>query len=72
MLNRGALFEGDIVFQNMSEAELKLLAYALGLDHHFTMKFGYGKPLGYGNVKISLLYVEGYGSTLWPESKNQR
>lgn len=57
-----SILEGEIIFQNLREEEGKLLAYALGIGHQFTMKLGYGKPLGYGKVKIDLVSVESINS----------
>lgn len=58
MLEAGSVLEGEIIFQNLKETEGQLLAYALDLGDFFTMKLGYGKPLGYGKVKIELENVE--------------
>lgn len=60
--------EGDIIFQNLSEEECMLLAYSLGIGRQFTLKLGYGKPLGYGKVKIDLAGVESISSR-YPEEK---
>lgn len=62
MLEPKSVLTGEIIFQNLREEEGKLLAYALDIDHYFTMKLGYGKPLGYGNVRIDLEEVENMGS----------
>lgn len=66
MLESGSVLEGEIVFQNIRETEGQLLAYALDIGNHFTMKLGYGKPLGYGKVKIELADVESMGSRYLP------
>lgn len=66
MLEPGSVLEGEIVFQNIRETEGQLLAYALDIGNHFTMKLGYGKPLGYGKVKIELVGVESMGSPYLP------
>nr|WP_302141132.1 RAMP superfamily CRISPR-associated protein [uncultured Schaedlerella sp.] len=58
MLEVGSVLEGEIIFQNLKETEGRLLAYALDIGNFFTMKLGYGKPLGYGKVKIELEGVE--------------
>lgn len=58
MLEPGSVLEGEIIFQNLKETEGQLLAYALDIGNYFTMKLGYGKPLGYGKVKIELESVE--------------
>lgn len=58
MVSPGSVFSGEVLFQNLTEEEARLLAYSLGIGHHFTMKIGYGKPLGYGKIKVDLLDVE--------------
>lgn len=61
MLNVGNVLSGEILFQNLREEEGRLLAYALNLAGSFTMKLGYGKPLGYGKVRMELTGVEDFG-----------
>lgn len=61
MIKPGSIMEGEILFQNLREEEGRLLMYALDIGHSFTMKLGYGKPLGYGKVKIKLSDVESIG-----------
>lgn len=62
MIVRGSIMEGELIFQNLRREEGKLLAYALDINNDFTMKLGYGKPLGYGRVKICLEKVVSAGS----------
>ena len=57
-LGKGSELEGEIIFQNLKKEELELLAYSLNLGNHFQIKFGYGKPLGFGKTKIELVEVE--------------
>lgn len=59
-VNKNATFNGEIVFQNLTEDELGLLAYSLGLTGDFTPKLGYAKSLGHGVVAINLKTVEDY------------
>ncbi len=58
MVDSESVFEGELVFQNLKKEEGKLLSYALDIGHHFTMKLGYGKPLGYGKIKVDLIGAE--------------
>ncbi len=58
MIAPGSVLEGEVIFQNLRKEEGKVLFYALGIGHHFTMKLGYGKPLGYGETKVILKEVE--------------
>lgn len=58
MIKPDSVLTGEILFENLRQEEGRLLAYALDLGHHFAMKLGYGKPLGYGKVKIDLEGVE--------------
>lgn len=58
MIRQGSVMEGELIFQNLRKEEGMLLAYALDINNYFTMKLGYGKPLGYGKVKISLEEVK--------------
>ncbi|MCI9368955.1 MAG: hypothetical protein HFH65_01280 [Lachnospiraceae bacterium] len=58
MIESGSVLRGEIIFQNLREEEGKLLAYALGIGQTFTIRLGYGKPLGYGKIKVELESVE--------------
>lgn len=62
MIAPESVLKGEIVFQNLRQEEGKLLAYALDIGHSFCMKLGYGKPLGYGKVKIDLESAESMGA----------
>lgn len=62
MIAPGSVLEGEITFQNLRKEEGQLLAYALDLGHFFCMKLGYGKPLGYGKVRIDLESAESMGA----------
>lgn len=61
MIAPGSVLKGEIMFQNLRQEEGRLLAYALDIGHFFCMKLGYGKPLGYGKVKIDLESSESMG-----------
>lgn len=58
MVDQDTSFTGEVVFQNITESELKILAYALNIGKHFNMKLGYGKPFGFGLVGVELIDVE--------------
>lgn len=59
-LNPNAVFEGDISFHNLKEAELGALLSAL--THHNTpgcyYQLGQGKPYGFGKVSVTATLVE--------------
>ena len=63
MIKPGSILEGEIIFQNLSEEEGKLLAYALNIGNHFNMKLGYGKPYGHGKVEVSILDTMNMGTS---------
>ncbi|MFZ5590883.1 MAG: RAMP superfamily CRISPR-associated protein, partial [Bacillota bacterium] len=54
----GSVFQGQVVFCNLTREELSLLAFSLGLDGSFCLKIGYGKPAYLGSVQVKLLAVE--------------
>ncbi len=62
MIKPGSVLKGEIVFQDLRQEEGRLLAYALNIGNFFCMKLGYGKPLGYGKVKIELESAESINS----------
>ncbi|SDL41941.1 CRISPR type III-A/MTUBE-associated RAMP protein Csm5 [Clostridium cochlearium] len=45
-------FIGDIVYRNLSEEQLELLCFSLGLNGDIQPKIGYGKDFLYGSIKI--------------------
>lgn len=49
----GAIFEGSIRFENLSEEELGALLFVLNLPEGYCHKIGMGKPLGLGSIKIT-------------------
>lgn len=54
VVKKGSVFKGSIYFENLSEGELQLMAFSLGLDNSFSPKIGYAKPAFYGSVQITL------------------
>lgn len=59
----GSVLKTRLHFENLSEAELGLLATALGLhpDYRFLPKIGAGKPVGLGSIEaaIDAIYLRG-------------
>ncbi|NLO82722.1 MAG: hypothetical protein GX094_06660 [Clostridiales bacterium] len=49
----GARFKGEITFRGLTDAQLELLCFALGLSGDINPKIGYGKNYFYGSVTIS-------------------
>ena len=56
--NVGSKFYFRVEFENLTEAELKLLLFALALEDGWYHKLGYGKALGLGSVKINVLSLQ--------------
>lgn len=54
----GSKFYFKVDFENLTEEELKMLLFALALEHDWYHKLGYGKPLGLGSVKIRVLSLQ--------------
>ncbi len=48
-----AQFSGSIEFENFTLAELELLVRALHPSSQFIHQLGYGKPFGYGQMRVS-------------------
>lgn len=60
VIRRGQLLVGDLTFINLTEAQLGLLFFALGLDGSFCLKMGAAKPVCLGSVRVlpALLSLE--------------
>ena len=56
MVSVGKKFTGEIIFQDLSQKELAILALSLSLadEDNFKYKIGYGKPAYYGSIKITI------------------
>lgn len=50
---KDAVFNGDIIYKDLDEEELSLLAFSLGITGDIQHKIGYGKPAYYGSVEVS-------------------
>lgn len=52
VIKPGQYLLGDLRFTNLTEAQLGLLFFALGLDGSFCLKIGAGKPVCLGSARI--------------------
>ncbi len=50
-----AVFEFDLVYNNLTKAELALLIFALTLEPEMAYKVGMGKPVGLGSARIEIV-----------------
>ncbi|MBQ8639960.1 MAG: TIGR03986 family CRISPR-associated RAMP protein [Lachnospiraceae bacterium] len=57
-LPAGTVFQGKIVFKNLSKDELGLLIWSLELNQESEQNIGKAKAYGYGRVKIQVTGVE--------------
>lgn len=53
-VNPGAVFNGRIRFENLTDVELGALLDSLNLKPNMVHKIGLGKPLGLGSIKINV------------------
>jgi CRISPR/Cas system CSM-associated protein Csm3 (group 7 of RAMP superfamily) len=53
-LQPGAVFEFTVQYQNLRDAELSLLIYALALEEPMRHKLGMGKGVGLGSVHLTI------------------
>ena len=51
----GAVFEFDLDYANLTEAELALLIFALTLEPDMAYKIGMGKPVGLGSARLEIV-----------------
>ncbi len=58
VLNEGAVFEFELAFENLHPLELGALLWSLKLGEGMHHRLGYGKPLGFGSVKVEITEVE--------------
>lgn len=69
VLSEGAVFEIDLEFENLHPLELGGLLWSLTLEEEMHHRLGYGKPLGFGSVKVEIANLkvlnpaERYGTT---------
>ena len=54
----GAQFEFDIHFENLAEAELGALLWAIEMGDKGYHRLGYGKPLGLGSMEIAVREIK--------------
>jgi CRISPR/Cas system CSM-associated protein Csm3 (group 7 of RAMP superfamily) len=57
-VKQGAVFEFDLDYTNLTEAELTLLVFALTLEPEMYYKVGMGKPVGMGSARIDIVAWE--------------
>lgn len=48
----GAEFEGKIIFKGLTDEQIELLCFSMGLNGEFEPKIGYGKSFYYGSVEL--------------------
>lgn len=56
-VSEGNIFKGKIKFKNLKKEELGLLLWALKIDKDCYETLGYGKPYGFGTVKVENINV---------------
>ncbi|GFR35910.1 RAMP superfamily CRISPR-associated protein [Thermobrachium celere] len=52
---RGSEFEGEIIYNDLTQEQLNLLCFSLGLSGDIYLKLGYGKPAYYGTVEVTAI-----------------
>lgn len=52
VIDAGSRLQGELHFENLSEAEFGLLIFALSLDASFALKLGGGKPTCLGSLRV--------------------
>jgi len=48
-----SLFEGEIIYKNLTEEQIRLLCFSLGLSGDINPKIGYGKNYFYGSIEVT-------------------
>lgn len=56
--DQGAVFRGEIRFNNLTKEELGLLLWGLLLEKNSNQNIGKGKPYGYGQIKVRLTHLK--------------
>ncbi|WP_416175486.1 RAMP superfamily CRISPR-associated protein [Clostridium sp.] len=51
-ISSGSQFTGDVMYENLTEEQLELLCFSLGLSGDISPKIGYGKTFLYGSVRF--------------------
>ncbi|MBM7582859.1 CRISPR/Cas system CSM-associated protein Csm3 (group 7 of RAMP superfamily) [Caldicoprobacter guelmensis] len=52
-VNAGSEFEGEVIYRGLTDEQVRLLCFALGLSGDIQPKIGYGKPYFYGSIEIN-------------------
>lgn len=53
VVTKGSKFEGEVIYNDLTEEQLNLLCFSLGLSGDMYIKLGYGKPGYYGTVVVN-------------------
>lgn len=56
--DKGAVFRGEIRFNNLTKEELGMVLWGLLLEKDSNQNIGKGKPYGYGRIKVRLTRLE--------------
>lgn len=61
VLKQGAILEGEIHYQQLTDEELGRLAFSFGFgDPAFALKVGYAKPAYLGSIQFELIHIQPY------------
>ncbi|HHW00804.1 MAG TPA: hypothetical protein GXX36_14800 [Clostridiaceae bacterium] len=66
-VKEGAIFEGELFFEDLHQKQLELLCYSLGLDNSFQLKIGNNKSGFFGSCKVEVKKAMLNGSVFRPE-----
>jgi CRISPR-associated protein (TIGR03986 family) len=58
VLKAGATFKFSVDFENLAPVELGALLWSLELEEGMHHRLGYGKPLGFGSVRVTVYTLE--------------
>lgn len=56
--DKGAIFKGEIRFNNLTKEELGMVLWGLLLEKDSNQNIGKGKPYGYGRMKVRLIQLK--------------
>jgi len=66
-VKEGAVFEGELFFEDLHQKQLELLCYSLGLDNSFQLKIGNNKSGFFGSCKVEVKKAILNGKAFSPE-----
>ena len=52
-VSENSFFEGEIIFRNLTEEQIQLLCFSMGLSGDINPKIGYGKNYYYGSIEVT-------------------